>query len=447
MLKIEQFAGILPRVHPTLLPDESATRAHNCNLKSGKLRPLRQPSKVSDMAVRMENGLGAIGDAKTVHIWHRTERAEILAWPGIVSIAPSNLAQDNRKRLFVTGETGVGDNRPVMYAESTGGNVIRYDMTKDPIPAPLVSVPDPPEDEDNVRYTVFFQTWVDQYGYESQASMPSEEITYMDGDPVTVQLIPAPKGAVSRRIYKVVSGSESESIQFVAEQKVGGNMFYNFTFRLMDEDAGEVMPMMVGIPKDLTWMTRVPNDFYVGVPASNLREVRFSEVGIPVSWPEDYAYAVHDDIVGLAVTLNSVFVITKGMPWVFAGTSPEAMVGSVLASPQACISARSICVMEGAVFYISDDGICMLQDGVPTVNLLTEGAFSKREWQDLKPQNAIMTAYDGALHVWFVNENHKRGYIFELKDGLAAISTHDEVAKAATVDVVTDSMFFVREGV
>jgi hypothetical protein len=35
-IKIDNFAGIMPKVHPTLLPDACATMAHNCILKDGK---------------------------------------------------------------------------------------------------------------------------------------------------------------------------------------------------------------------------------------------------------------------------------------------------------------------------------------------------------------------------------------------------------------------------
>ena len=39
----------------------------------------------------------------------------------------------------------------------------------------------------------------------------------------------------------------------------------------------------------------------------------------------------------------------------------------------------------------------MLQDGSANVTVLTEQAFSKREWAALHPEGAIMVAYDGAL--------------------------------------------------
>lgn len=272
------------------------------------------------------------------------------------------------------------------------------------------------------------------------------EVKYVDGAVVKVGATVAPELAVKRRIYKVVSGTESASIQFVAEQKAILGMFPEYNFRVLDEDAGEVMPFLVSAPSDLVNITTVPGGFFAGFKRSNLREVRFSELNVPTSWPDLYAYSVHDDVVGLGVTLNSVFVLTRGMPWVITGTAPESMSASVLASQQGCVSARSICVMDGAVFYASGDGICMLRDGVTTVGVVTEKVFSKRDWAELKPSSCVMIAYDGALHFWFLDRPDAGGYVVNFNDGKAAVTTNDEVAKAVCVDPVTDKMYFVREG-
>jgi hypothetical protein len=447
-IKVDAFGGIVPKLHPTLLPDGCATKAHNCVLKSGKLVPLRQPSKVAGLRIRMENGLEKIADAKTIMIWHRGEVDEMLAWPGLVDVAQSNIADDEYKRLFVTGETGVGTSgtEPCVYlATATGTGVIRYSMVKDVLPAPVMTPLPVDPSEQNKRYTVFFQSWVDAYGYESGASLPSEEVEYVDGDLVGIGAIPAPANAVKRRVYKVVAGTESESIQFVWEQPVIAGTFTGVNFKVLDEDAGEVMPNLVGIKPDLIGMKKVPGDFFVGFSKSNLREVRFSEVSIPCSWPDLYAYSVHDDIVGLGVTLNSVFVLTKGMPWAITGTAPESMTPTMLASQQGCVSVRSICTMDGAVFYASADGVCVLRDGVATVQVVTSGIFSKREWAALGPSSCVMEAYDGALHLWFLGKPSAGGYTINFNDGNAAVTTNDESAKAVCVDPVTDKLYFVRQ--
>ena len=451
-IKIDTFSGIIPRAYPTLLPDSCAVKAHNCRLKSGKLSPLRAASKVTSIRTYLEGGLEKIGDTKSLYLWHRYAGDCFLAWENIVKVAQSNLADDELHRIFVTGATGIGttgQNLPCAYIENaTGTSFTRHPLTKTPFDAPTVTA-DPPSDPANIRYTRFFQTWVDEYGYESGVSEASDEITYTDGDEIAIAAVSAgTTGAVARRIYKVVSGTTTESIQFVYEQAVSTTTFPEITaLAIKDEDAGEILPKLVSPPDDLSWMTFVPGNYYVGYSPSKPRTVMFSDVNRPSSWPTDYMYDVHADIVGFAVIGNTVFAFTKGYPEAITGTAPESMSPAVLSSPQACVSARSICVMDNAAFYASADGICMVSPAnIGTVTVMSEKYFSKREWEALNPETCVMDTYDGALHAWFtLDSGVRQGYIFDIKEGASALTTHDEEAKALFYDVRSDSLYYVRE--
>jgi hypothetical protein len=451
-IKIDTFSGIIPRAYPTLLPDGCAVKANNCRLKSGKLSPIRNASKVTTIRTYLEGGLQKIGDAKTLYMWHRYGGDVFLAWENIVKVAQSNLADDVLHRIFVTGATGIGttgQNLPCVYIENaTGTSFVRHPLTKTVLAAPVLTAPVTPSDPANIRYTRFFQTWVDAYGYESGVSDASEEVQYTDGDEIGLDALAAPTGAVARRIYKVVSGTETESIQFIIEDAVSTSTFPAITdLAIKDEDAGEILPKIVSPPEDLSWMTYVPGNFYVGYSPSNPRTVRFSDVDRPYSWPLDYAYDVHEDIVGLTVVGNTVFVMTEGYPEAFTGTAPESMTPSVLASPQACVSSRSICVLDGGAFYVSKDGICMLSSAtMSSIPIISEKYFSKREWEALNPETCLMDTYDGALMAWFtLDSGVRQGYIFDIREGASALMTHDEEAKAIFYDVRSDNLYYVRE--
>ena len=460
-VKIDSFSGIMPRVHPTLLPDGCAVKAHNCRLKSGKLSPLIQPLKVTGKRIRLENGLDKIANARSLYLWRRGDSIEeFLAWPGIVKVAQGNIADDALDRIFVTGETGVGGtnlNHPCAYIASVSGtSFTRHSLVKAPMAAPVISAAPANADTQNTRYTFFFQTWVDAYGYESGVSVASVDAgtedgstEYNDGDEITFAPVSAPSGAVIRRFYKVVTGTETEKVQFISEQSVTGSGFLEHTIAIKDEDAGEVMPTMISPAADLSWMSYVPGSFYAGFSPSRPRTVMFSDIDRPTSWPDYFQSDVRDDLVGIAVCGNTVFALTEGYPWSFSGTAPDTMTPTVMSSPQACVSSRSICVMDGAVFYASQDGVCMLSpsSGSPLlVPVITEKYFSKREWVALNPSSCIMEAYDGALHAWFTLDNGLRqGYIFSLGEGLSAITTHDEQAKAVLYDAQSDGLYYVRE--
>jgi len=458
---IDKFAGLMPRIHPTLLPDGCAVRAHNCRLKDGKLCPVRQPSIVPASGVRMENGLARIADARSIFLWRSGGGAEFLAWPGLVTVARGNIADDGLNRIFVTGDTGIGGNGlnlPCVYMNN-GVSVTRHPLTKTPLPAPVVARTDPrPLDDLNLRYTFFYQTWVDEFGYESGMSPPSEnteggdnpdgDFIYNNGDTVTVDEMAADESAMFRRIYKVVTGTETESVMFVAEQsKSGVSGFQKLTFRVNDEDATGVVPVFQSPPDDLDLMMPVPGGFYAGVSRSMRRTLMFSEPDVPTSWPDAYMLDVDDDIAGIAVAGNTVFVLTDGAPWAVSGTSPGTMVRTAIPSPQACVSRRGICVMENGVFYPSHDGIVMLSPSLGAeARVITEKHWSKREWDALNPSSCVMAPYDSALHAWFrTRQGVTIGYIIDLREGLEAITTHDEVARAVCYDAADDALYYVRE--
>ena len=107
-IKIDDFGGIQPRLDATALGDSQATVAKNCRLHTTKINPIRMPSDVIDMPIRLENGLRDVKYAKTIRIWTRGDGVrDVIAWPGIVQVAPSNINDDDRFRLFVSGETGI----------------------------------------------------------------------------------------------------------------------------------------------------------------------------------------------------------------------------------------------------------------------------------------------------------------------------------------------------
>lgn len=454
VIRQNSFTGISPRTDPTLLPETGATVAHNCRLKSGKIDPLREPLAVTDMYIHPENGLTDVCQAKTLHLWKRSLiRKDFLAWPGIVHVAPSNIFNDSRFRIFVTGETGVGSgdhtNQPCAYITDTTGLIFdRHSLCKETLPAPVVYLQSAVEDPINLRYTTFFQTWVDEYGYESGASMPSQEIVYNDGMTIVVESCDSPTDSVKRRIYKAVAGTATDTIQFVHEQsRIGGGVFLQTSFTVKDEDTGELLPNITSVPEELNWMTAMPGNFYAGVIRTEPREVCFSSIGLPTSWPLDFRYSIRDEIIGFGVSGNTLFVLTRGYPWAITGTSPDSMSASQIASPQACISERSICSYSGSVFYVSQDGICVVSESSASVTVITKAYFDKQTWSALNPQSAIMVCYDNALMVWFtLADGSHKNYMIDFDDGGGlVITTHDDYADAAFADVESDNLYMMRK--
>ena len=466
-LKIDNFHGIQPRLHPTLLGDGMAVRAHNCRLKNGKLVPLREPAVATRATIYLENGLGSVGDAKTLYCWKYRDRDEVLqttflAFPKVVSVAEGNIADDERSRLFVTGATGMSwtdaegtghENVPVMYFYNKEQNSIyRRTILKSAPAAPVASVGEQTLDPSKTTYYVyFFASWFSEDGYESPLSGASELVELNDGMMVSFAAQTLPREAVGLRIYASAAGTSeaTDGIQFFAEHMPGsGSSAFSKAYN--PAALGETEPGIESPPVDLCGVRFVAGGYYCGYSRSSPHTVMFSDIGIVTSWPIAYRYDIKDNIVALATTSNSVFALTDGWPWVLSGTAPESMSVTKLAGPAACVSARSVCVYRNSVYYASNEGLMVIANdanaGTVCANL-TQKVFTKDQWLEKNPASCMMEQYDGALFLFFRDKNGRAlpGLTIDLNESADAVTTHEEAARCLCVDNATDKMYFVRE--
>jgi hypothetical protein len=478
-VKIETFGGISPRIHPTLLADGMAVTAHNCSLKTGKLVPLKQPRKVTERVIHLENGCGNPANAKSMHIWRHVEGNgfDFMLFPGQTWIAPGNVASDEMTRVVVSGDTGAvftdrdgkeWKNTPVVYMrEGQAQSKISVPIAKVPLPAPTATrTADQGELGDSRRYTRFFVSWVDRYGMESPISDPSwtggedVDVEYNDGDNISISVNGwdgVKDSADAVRIYKVVTGASEGRIQFMREVPKSLLMDNEtpdsptVSVKVKDENAGEIMPNIEAPPADLRCIRDVPGGFYCGISPSSPKTVFFSDIDFLYSWPVAYRYDIRNRIVALAVTSNSVVALTDGTPYVLTGTMPESMTVTKVAEAAACISPRGVCVYRNSVFFVSNTGLMMIGNGANEGTVctnITDGIFTKEQWAALNPASCVIGSDKGALLLFFtLPDMTHRSYRIDLtEDSKVAVSTHDEAAACLVVDDATSRMYYIREG-
>lgn len=474
-IKIDDFKGIQPRLDATALGDSQATVAKNCRLHTTKLNPIRMPSDVTDMVIRLENGLRDVKDAKTIRIWTRGDGVrDVIAWPGVVQVAPSNINADDRFRLFVTGETGIsdknGDNQPCAYVSSTNAKTYdRHPLYKEvpPVVRMKYYTDEHPEGVDSVeldaatiRHTYFFQTFADEYGYESGASEVArdetgnmvefdynnnQKVNWLGIDHQTAEYT-IPDWVVKRRLYMAVAGETRDTVRFVCEQEIDSGSFeMKQAININDESVAEEVPSITSTPADLVWMTQMPGNFYVGFLRSNPRNICFSDVGVVTSFPDAYRYTIRDFAIGIAVAGNTAFILTRGYPWAISGTAPDGMTAAQIVSEQACVSPRSICTFEGRVYYASQDGIVVLSEDSLNAAVITRAFWDKVSWSALNPESCIMVAYDNALFTWFtLKDGTHKAYVIDFDiGGNPIITEHDDYALCVFTDVENDKLYFV----
>ena len=283
------------------------------------------------------------------------------------------------------------------------------------------------------QYAHYVCTWVDDLGEESPPGPVSDMVRFFPGQKIRLTLPTGPGGNVAtRRIYRSAAGTTEDAFYLVAEVSVGQSTYDDTS---ADSELEEMMPTFENPPTTLTGIALLPNGYLVGWHGKDLY---YSDVWHPYSWPTEYALKTQYDIVGIGVTNNEHVVLTTGNPYIVYGTSPENQRIEELPFPQACASRRSIAAMGDSVLYASPDGICAITHGVG--QLVTETFYKPADWYALTPSSAIAAVQDKMYMIWMTGAT----LIFDMDEGLGAMVTHDVSAVALYTDLVDDTLYVLN---
>src|SRR6266513_5986472 len=87
--KLSTFSGIVPRLPASLLPDNAASAATNCEFAYGELRALKAPFPLTTLA-------GTVGSLYT------EDGIRFFSWPGNVDAVRSPTIGDTFHRVYFT---------------------------------------------------------------------------------------------------------------------------------------------------------------------------------------------------------------------------------------------------------------------------------------------------------------------------------------------------------
>lgn len=365
LIRVANFKGALPKVHPRLLPENYAQIARNIMLNDGTAAPIREPAQVY-----------TFGSAVTSIYKHGPSW---LGWSGAVDAAQGPVAQD---RLYITGD---------------GVPKLRVDNTEYPLalPAPgtaptlaAQSATDP-----NLEESVLYcYTWVTGF---SEESLPSPTASVLWSPGVTIQVsgfeaFPAGRNVTSMRIYRSeTSAAGITDLYFVAE--IPSNTT-QYDHDLASAPLNEVIPSLdYDVPRDtLLGIVSMPNGI---MAAFDGKELFFCEPYIPHAWPTKYALTTDSEIVGLAVFGSTLAVLTQGTPYLVQGTHPESMVMERVDANMPCLSRRGIVDIGYAALYPSNDGLAIVAPGQS--QLISKTLFTRDQWRALSPATFVATGQDG----------------------------------------------------
>jgi hypothetical protein len=369
MIKIRAFQGMIPRLHPSLIPQTFGQVCNNARMRDGAIRAFRTNSTDHTLAAP------AVSFTKVGGFW-RGFAAK--AW-----VVQGPVATD---RVYISGDG-------VPRVESVNGTDFSYPLAlAKPVAAPTVAITAGTPDPDTLESIVFVYTWVTSLDEESPPSSLSAAINYSAG--VTIRLsafstTPAGRGITKRRIYRSVTDYAGvATLYFVGEIVVATTTFDYSSATAIAEPISTTD--FTTPPSALTGFTAMPNGIIAGFVKRNLY---FCEPYKPHAWPIKYQLTTDFDIVGLAAFGSSLAVMTTGTPYIVQGIHPESMAMMKIEENLPCVSARGIVDLGYAAAYPSNDGLVVVS--VDGAKIITGSLFTRDDWQALKPATFNASRYEG----------------------------------------------------
>lgn len=411
MIRLRGFKGALPKLHPASIPDGYAQSCRNAKLRSGSLRPYRQPLQVATLG-GASTTLRRLGDT----------------WKGYASDAfavPGPVASD---RIYVSGD---GPPRVEKY----GAGAFSYPLAL-PAPAsnPSVSLVSGASDPDTKEAVVFAFTYVTVLDEESQPSPPSAEINYTPGQVIRVNgfgATPGGRGINRRRVYRSSTDFAGNAVlHFVAEVPIGTSQL---DYALATHPLQEPLPSASYAPPydGLDGFTSLPNGL---IAAWRDRTLLFCEPYVPHAWPREYEVNLEFGIRGLVSLGSGVAVMTTGQPYLVMGSHPSTMTVQKIEESMPCLSRRGVADMGFAAAYPSPDGLAVVDAG--GARIVSRGLFTRDDWQALLPQTFVAASYDGA-YVYLHKPDPGGPFLMRALD-FTGEAAFDVAIEVAAIDLVRD---------
>lgn len=243
---------------------------------------------------------------------------------------------------------------------------------------------------DIIEARAYAYTWVSAYGEEGPPSPPTLLNGWSNGTWTLGLWAPPPddlgvlRNLQSINVYRTVPGQGGATVFFfVATMPIGTATFVDnipdSTVALNNQLAST---NWFPPPANLQGLTVMQNGMVAGFIGN---EIWFCEPYRPHAWPPGYVLTVDYTIIGLGFTNGSLVVCTASHPFVITGNTPSQLSQMKCAQPNPCLSRASILNGDGAVSYMSPNGLIQVTAAGAATNT-TDLWFTREKWQQLTPQ-------------------------------------------------------------
>ena len=426
--KLNTFNGIAPLIEPRLLRNEVGVTCENVNLQHGNLTALHPNTTYTTL------------NASSITSYYQYKFGGTtynLEFDDDVDVVPGPIADDAFDRLYWTGQTFP---RMASSTQITTGGSGAYPRSsfrlgvEAPANAPIAATPTGTDDGTQIKYsTAYVYTFVTAFGEEGPPSDPSNVVTKVDGQSIVVTMS-STSGSKSdtnythKRLYRSNTGSNTTDFQFVTEVTLATT---SFTDTKNNEALGEIIPSTFWIapPDDdstlypngqMKGLTAVGNGIFAGFSGKRLC---FSEPFLPHAWPVAYRVTLEDEIVGISMAGNVLFIGTKGTNYIASGTDPQAMAIQKLEAAEPLLYKRSLVDMGGYCMYSGPDGLIAVENG--QVTNLTEQLISTAQWRSIYVVQGAGRQEGKYVGQYSAPYQTPQAIIYDPKGGMNALTTVD----------------------
>lgn len=400
-IHVRQFLGIAPKIGATLLAEAQSQTARNARLWSQTLRPydgLSSPTALSKTT----------GEIKS--IFRYNNNTDWLCWTQDVNVVRTPVAGDQLEKIYFTGTDKPRVTTKDLYDDGTPGTSIPPASYILGIPAPV----GPPVATDvgagNITATstwvyTFVRKWSDGTADEGPPSPPSNSLTLA----ARQASVTMPNGAITvgdygithKRLYR----SNGGAYFFVSESTIATSPA---TDNLATASLGSAITTTKYLPPpdDMIGICELANGVLAGF-AKNI--IYLSEPYRPWAFPSANQYAVAWTPVAIGGYGTTVVVATTAYPYIGRGLDPAAYTFKPQSGAQyPCISKRSMAAGEVGVFWATNEGIALANEG--GVTLATKEFLTQKEWRrDFAPDTMHGIVFGGRYYGWFTNATDING--------------------------------------
>lgn len=435
VLRVTNFGGLIPRAGERLLPDNAARVALNSKLLSGEIRSWWKPKELASLSTVAPLAVFRFEHDGAEHFFESPFPAEVVKAP---------LINDKFKRLYWTSPLGA--------FVSPAADVIAGAAPRPlGVPAPDLAVwrgTVSGGDDKQTETRVYVVTLVTAFGEEGPPSRPATVIGPSDGtwtitglDTLTYDSATY-SNVTKARLYRTITSATGVDYRRVDEFDITTRpAVYNDTKKATDIALTQPLESFnwAPPPDGLRGLIAVAGGFMAGYVG---RTVYFSVPYRPHAWPEEFQYAVEDDIVALGTYGNTVVIATKGRPAFAVGSHPAAMTFAKVDEAYPCLSADGLVSAAGAVLYPSTNGLVSVSDA--GINVVTSGIATKDDWlRRYSPATIKAAVTDGRYIAMYTDQ---LGFVLGFSDAPAVFTELQiEDVRLLRADPLTGRAYLVRK--